>query len=255
MCMTRKKFVVGNWKMNGSREKNADLIHQLSSMLSGVDYAEVAVCAPSIYIEQISRLISLDETTGSAVIALGAQDVSIHLDGPYTGEISAAMLADMECQYVIVGHSERREYHHESSLQIAQKTLAVQKAGLTPIICIGETLEQRDSGEALDSIAAQLSAVKTVIGARGFSNIVISYEPVWAIGTGLAATPEQAQEVHHFIREYLGEFSESTRIIYGGSVKANVAKQLFAQKDIDGALVGAAALDAKEFSAIVAAAK
>ncbi len=244
----RRPLVVGNWKMNGSSASNASFVSALCALDVDAKLADAALCVPFVYLSQMSALLQ-----GSPV-ALGAQDTSVHVEGAYTGEISAPMLADVGCRYVIVGHSERREYHHESNLLVAQKTLAVQQAGLVPIVCVGETLEQRESGNTLDIIGEQLAAVKSVVGEQGLVNAVLAYEPVWAIGTGLTATPEQAQEVHQFIRAQLGNAAASTSILYGGSVKPDNAKSLFAQADIDGALVGGASLKASDFFEIISAA-
>jgi triosephosphate isomerase len=242
----RRPLIVGNWKMNGSAAANAALIEELLSCMTADAKADAALCVPYVYIGQAKELLS------NTAMTYGAQDVSIHLDGAYTGEVSASMLADFVCQYVIVGHSERREYHHESNLLVAQKTLVAQRAGLIPIVCVGETLEQRDAGNTLSVIDEQLSAIKSVVGEQGLVKAVIAYEPVWAIGTGLTATPEQAQDVHAYIREKLGG-AATTQIIYGGSVKPENAKSLFSQPDIDGALVGGASLSAKDFFNIISA--
>jgi triosephosphate isomerase len=248
----RQSLVIGNWKMNGSLAANAKLVKNLAELIDG-QCAQTALCVPFVYLSQVSEL--LQQSAIAAKIALGAQDVSLHLNGAYTGETSAAMLVDMGCEYVIVGHSERREYHHESSMLVAQKALAVLQSKLTPVICVGETLEQRESKRTLDIVGEQLSAVKNVIGSRGLARSVIAYEPVWAIGTGLTATPEQAQSVHRFIREHLGNIADDVSIIYGGSVKAENAKILFDQRDIDGALVGGASLNAQDFFTIAASFK
>lgn len=233
--------------MNGSRQANDTLVDTLLSLLEGSVSAELLLCSPDVYIAQLSELLSGKD------IACGAQDVSVHTHGAYTGETAASMLVDYGCQYVIVGHSERRQYHHESNQLVAQKALAALTAELTPIVCVGETLEQREQAETLDIIGEQLAAVKAVVGAR-LSSVVIAYEPVWAIGTGLTATPQQAQEVHAFIREQLGTAASEVRIVYGGSVKPDNAVELFAERDIDGALVGGASLDANDFMAIAKAA-
>ena len=243
----RRPLIVGNWKMNGSRTENARLVKDIMTQWVGTHRAEVAICVPFIYIEQVAQLLATHN------VVYGAQDMSVHLDGAYTGEISASMLVDYGCDYVIVGHSERRQYHHESNLLVAQKTLAVQQAGLKPIVCVGETLADREAGSTLDIIAEQIAAVKSVIGEASFARTVIAYEPVWAIGTGLTATPEQAQEVHQFIRQQLGETAASVRILYGGSVKPNNAASLFSQADIDGALIGGASLVANDFIEIARA--
>lgn len=228
--------------MNGSLASNSQLLNDL--LRARTTTGNMVVCAPHVYLAQLQSML-----VGSQ-ITYGAQDVSVHLNGAYTGEVSAAMLTDMGCRYVIIGHSERRQYHHESNLLVGQKALAAIKSGLTPIICLGETLEQRQSEQALAVTGEQLSAIKSVIGEQGLQQSVIAYEPVWAIGTGLTASPEQAQELHAFIREELRDGAESIHILYGGSVKAANAKELFEQPDIDGALVGGASLVADEFLAI-----
>lgn len=246
----RRSLIVGNWKMNGSLAVNADLLSELTHFLAANENKiDVAVCAPFVYLSQAVGLCQ------NQALAIGAQDVSTHVEGAYTGEVSATMLSDLGCGYVIVGHSERREYHHESNLLVAQKTLAAQRAGLIPIVCVGETLAGRESGETLDVIRQQLLAVRNVVGDEGLRDCVIAYEPVWAIGTGLTATPEEAQDVHAFIRQQLGDEASKTQILYGGSVKPSNAQGLFSQADIDGALVGGAALNAKDFFKIVSAAK
>ncbi|ODS23055.1 triose-phosphate isomerase [Candidatus Endobugula sertula] len=244
----RRPLVIGNWKMNGSRQDNKSLLEELVFLKPTNIQTELVICAPFLYIEQVSRHLVEQQ------ISFGAQDMSVHLNGAYTGEISASMLIDLGCRYVIVGHSERRQYHGESNLLVAQKTLASLQAGLIPIICVGETLEQRESAGTLDVIADQLAAVKTVVGDSGISRSVIAYEPVWAIGTGLSATPDQAQDVHRFIRGQLGATGGNVRLLYGGSVKSDNAAGLFEQPDIDGALVGGASLVAREFIKIALAA-
>lgn len=245
----RRPLVVANWKMNGSKSANAGLVTDFLASWQGVHQAEVAMCAPYIYLPQLAD--SLAESN----VGVGAQDISVHEQGAYTGEISGAMLAEFDCRYAIIGHSERREYHAETDQLVAEKFVAAQKAGLTPILCVGETLAQRDSGEALLVIGEQLKAVVDHVGRDSMSSAVIAYEPVWAIGTGRTASPEQAQEVHHFIREQLGELGGAVRILYGGSVKPGNAEELFSQADIDGALVGGASLVAEDFLAICRAAE
>lgn len=242
----RRSLVMGNWKMNGSSAQNAELIQGLASIASSG--AEAAVCVPYVYISQVKGLL------GDSGVLLGAQDISEHEKGAYTGEISGAMLADMACQFALVGHSERRQYHNETNELTARKVLAALKAGITPVLCVGETLQERESEQTLKVIESQLTAVFDALDAEGMKKLVIAYEPVWAIGTGLTASPEQAQEVHAFIRSKLGAVADSTRILYGGSVKAKNAAELFEQQDIDGALVGGASLIAEEFVNIVAAA-
>jgi triosephosphate isomerase len=207
----------------------------------------MALCAPFVYLNDVAELLR-DEDVG-----LGAQDVSVHLSGAYTGEIAASMLVDCGCKYVIIGHSERRQYHAESNLLVAQKALTALKSGLTPIICLGESLDERNNDRVESVVGEQLQAVQSVLGFAGLQQSVIAYEPVWAIGTGLTASPEQAQDVHRFIRSRLGEIAQKVNVIYGGSVKSANAEELFAQQDIDGALVGGASLDAKEFIGIATA--
>ena len=243
----RRPLVVGNWKMNGSREASIALATSIAAQSADIGNSELALCAPFIYLNDIA--VSLK---GSRV-GLGAQDVSVHLEGAYTGEIAASMLIDSGCKYVIVGHSERRQYHAESSLLVAQKALLAFKSGLTPIICLGESLKERNADSVETVIGEQLQAVQSVLGLAGLQQCVVAYEPVWAIGTGLTATPKQAQDVHRFIRSRLGAIAQEVQIIYGGSVNSANAGELFAQQDIDGALVGGASLDAKEFIGIAAA--
>lgn len=239
----RTPLVVGNWKMNGSLSANAALLAGLTQQWQAPS-AEMAVCPPAIYLGQAQQLLA-----GSSV-KLGAQDASGHASGAYTGEHSAAMLQEFGCSFVIIGHSERREYHGETDQAVAEKCQALLAAGLTPIVCVGETLAERESGQTLDVIKRQLAAVTEFVGLETLSGVVIAYEPVWAIGTGLTASPEQAQEVHAFIRQQLASLGDQTRILYGGSVKASNAQELFAMADIDGALVGGASLKAEDFIAI-----
>jgi triosephosphate isomerase len=247
----RAKLVVGNWKMNGSRVNNATL---LSGILAGLDgaHASCAVCVPAPYLQQCQ------EALAGSPVAWGAQDVSVHASGAYTGEVSAPMLAEFACRYVIVGHSERRAYHGESSELVAQKTLAALQAGLTPIVCVGETLAEREAGATTQVVGSQLAAVLAVLDEAQLAKIVVAYEPVWAIGTGRTATPEMAQEVHAQLRAQLKERSsaaaQTVPLLYGGSMKPDNAAELMAQPDIDGGLVGGAALKAADFLAILRAA-
>lgn len=245
----RHPLVVGNWKMNGSQQSIAELLEAVAGLWQGSDEIDVAVCAPYVYLTQV--VAQLAESS----IQVGAQDLSEHEQGAYTGDISAAMLRDVGCRYVIVGHSERRQYHGESNEQLAAKFMAAYKAGLTPIYCVGESLEEREAERTLEVVAEQLRPVVEQAGQEILSRSVIAYEPVWAIGTGRTASPEQAQEVHRFIREQLGEAGEKTRILYGGSVNAGNAAELFAEEDIDGGLVGGASLDAESFVDICRAAE
>jgi len=241
----RKGLVAANWKMHGQRQSNADLLDALTTGLKESPEVEVLVCPPSVYLDQVSTRLE------NSKIMLGAQNVHSQESGAFTGELSAPMLRDVGCEFVIIGHSERRELFGESDSFIAEKFSAVQEAGLVPILCIGETQQQREAGETEVTVLRQLDAVLEHAGVEEFKNAVIAYEPVWAIGTGLTATPEQAQEVHALIRGRLAEQSEEVaqkiRILYGGSVKGANAAELFAQTDIDGGLVGGASLVAEDF--------
>ncbi|RIY39267.1 triose-phosphate isomerase [Neopusillimonas maritima] len=241
----RQRLVIGNWKMNGSLADNVEL---LEALRAGADVsADVAVCVPFPYLAQAQALLETSK------VSWGAQDVSVHESGAYTGEVSTAMLCDFNCRWVLVGHSERRSYHGESSELVAQKAQAALQAGLVPVVCIGETLQEQEAGETAGVIAAQLKPV-LALGPQAVAKMVIAYEPVWAIGTGRTATPEQAQEVHALIRAALRELgAEQVQVLYGGSVKAANAASLFAMPDIDGALVGGASLVAEEFLRIAAA--
>lgn len=237
----RRPLVAGNWKMHGSRESVAALVAGLPQVRPEVD---VAVFPPYVYIPQVL------EALADSAIGVGAQNVSAQRQGAYTGEIAADMLRDIGCRYVIVGHSERRSLYGENDQQVADKFIAAGAEGLIPILCVGETLVQREQGETLAVIARQLDAVIAAAGLEAVCAAVIAYEPVWAIGTGKTATAEQAQQVHRAIRQRLGATGDSTRLLYGGSVKAANAAELFAQPDIDGALVGGASLDSAEFGEI-----
>jgi triosephosphate isomerase len=247
----RRKLVVGNWKMNGSRAANAVLLSGITAGLNGAA-AACAVCAPAPYLAQCQEALS------GTPVSWGAQDVSAHAAGAYTGEVSAAMLADFACRYVIVGHSERRAYHGETSELVAQKAVAALEAGLTPIVCVGETLAEREAGQTVPVVASQLAAVLSLLDGAAVARIVLAYEPVWAIGTGRTATPEMAQEVHAQLRSQLqqkdGAAAATVQILYGGSMKPDNAKELMAQPDIDGGLIGGAALKAADFLAIIHAA-
>jgi triosephosphate isomerase len=243
-----KKLVVGNWKMNGSRAANAELLAALQAV--GPWVADVAVCVPSVYLGDVA--LSLQ----GAGIRWGAQDCSAHASGAYTGEVSAAMLAEFGCRYVLVGHSERRAYHAETDQLVADKAKQALAHRLTPIVCVGETLAERDAGQTNEVVKRQLSAVIHTNG-HCISQIVVAYEPVWAIGTGRSATPEQAQAVHHVLRSQLRAatgHAADVRLLYGGSVRADNAVSLFAQPDIDGGLIGGASLNAADFAAICRAA-
>lgn len=247
----RKKLVAGNWKMHGNLLANAALLEAVRAGAGGLA-GEAAVCVPYPYLEQARKAL-----TGSSV-AWGAQDVSEYAQGAYTGEVSAAMLADFGCRYVIVGHSERRSYYGDSDAVVAAKFEAAQKSGLVPILCVGETLDEREKNVTAEVVTRQLDAVIARCGVAALANAVVAYEPVWAIGTGRTATPEQAQEVHALIRARVASadagVAAALRILYGGSMKPNNAQELMAQPDIDGGLIGGAALVAADFLAICGAA-
>lgn len=248
--MTRK-LIAGNWKMNGSLADNEALLRAVLAGLPAEHAADVAVCVPAPYLAQVQALCQ-----GSPV-AWGAQDVSAHERGAYTGEVSAAMLRDFGCRYVIVGHSERRQYHGETDEVVAAKAQRALAAGITPIVCVGETEAQRDAGQTETVVKRQLAAVIHALG-HCVSEIVVAYEPVWAIGTGRTATPQQAQEVHAVLRAQLRAAAPAerrVRILYGGSMNAGNAAALLAEPDIDGGLVGGASLKADDFLRIVAAAR
>ena len=246
-----KKLIAGNWKMNGGLAANEALVR---AMLAGIGQpsAQVALCAPAPYLAQLQSLLA------GTPVAWGAQDVSAHEQGAYTGELSAAMLRDFACRYAIVGHSERRQYHGETDddAVVAQKAQRALSAGITPIVCVGETLAEREAGQTEAVVKRQLAAVIHVV-AHCTSEIVVAYEPVWAIGTGKTATPEQAQQVHAVLRQQLAAataHAERVQILYGGSMNAANAASLLAQPDIDGGLIGGASLKAPDFLQIVAAA-
>jgi triosephosphate isomerase (TIM) len=244
----RRKLVAGNWKMYGALVQNAELLDAVRSGMEQIRNVDCAVCVPFPYLSQAQQKLS-----GSAV-KWGAQDVHQLEKGAYTGEVSAAMLRDLGCSYVIVGHSERRAYYNEGSRLVAEKFLAAQRAGLTPILCVGETLEQRENGTTEEVVAGQMDALIQLGGVDVLRNAVVAYEPVWAIGTGKTATAAQAQAVHAFIRRRVashdGQIAAELCILYGGSVKANNAAELFVMPDIDGGLIGGASLVADEFLAI-----
>lgn len=244
----RRKLVAGNWKMHGALAQNAELLDAVRSGMVTMPGVDCAVCVPFPYLAQAQQKLS------GGSVKWGAQDVHQLDKGAYTGEVSAAMLRDFGCSYVIVGHSERRAYYGESSHLVAEKYLAAQQAGLTPILCVGESLEQRESGITEEVVAEQLDALIQLGGVQALRNAVVAYEPVWAIGTGKTATSAQAQAVHAFIRQRVashdGKIASGLCILYGGSVKANNAVELFAMPDIDGGLIGGASLVADEFLAI-----
>jgi triosephosphate isomerase len=249
----RARLVAGNWKMHGSLAANARLLEALKAGLPEAEGLGYAVCAPYPYLAQVAQALS------SSRIAWGAQNVSEHDSGAYTGEVSGAMLREFGCRFAIVGHSERRALYGEDDGRVAAKFLAARRAGLTPILCVGETLEQRDRGETENVVGRQLDAVLAAAGLPALAGAVLAYEPVWAIGTGRNATPQQAQDVHAFIRARLGAIDRAlagnVTILYGGSVKPGNAPELLAMPDVDGGLIGGASLVAKDFIAICAAAR
>jgi len=244
----RRKLVVGNWKMNGNRAGNAELLAALKA--AGPWVAEVAVCAPFPYLADVALSLQGDG------IGWGAQDCSAHESGAFTGEVGASMLAEFGCRYVIVGHSERRAYHAESDQVVADKAKAALAHRITPIVCVGETLAERESGQTDMVVKRQMSVVIHTL-AHCISQVVVAYEPVWAIGTGRTASPEQAQAVHALLRAQLNAATAKAgemKILYGGSVKSDNAATLFAQPDIDGGLIGGASLKAADFAAVCRAA-
>lgn len=252
--MQRRYLVAGNWKMNGAYGANAALIEGLKQQAGQCDAIDILVCPPSVYLESVGR-----DLVGSP-LQLGAQNLSEQTaPGAFTGEILGTMLAEVGCRYVIVGHSERRALYDETDRRVAEKFAAAQAAGLVPILCVGETLQKRESGSTEAVLAHQLDAVIAVCGITAFSNAVLAYEPVWAIGTGRTASPDQAQAVHAFLRGEVAKrdaiIADSLRILYGGSVKADNAAQLFAGADVDGGLIGGAALKAADFLGICLAAQ
>ena len=244
-----KKFIAGNWKMHGSLAANEALVQALLAGLPAGG-CDVAVCAPAPYLAQLQRLLA------ASAVSLGAQDVSAHDAGAFTGEVSATMLREFGVRHVIVGHSERRQYHAESDALVAHKARAALAAGITPIVCVGESLAQRNDGSTEQVVARQLAAVIEANGER-IGQIVLAYEPVWAIGTGKTASPEQAQQVHAVLRAQLAAATAqagTVRILYGGSMNAANAAQLLAQPDIDGGLIGGASLKPADFLSIISAA-
>ena len=248
----RRAIVAGNWKMYGSRAENTQLIEELLARLPSQPAATCVVCPPFVYLQEVGRMLR------GSHLSLGAQDTCADAQGAFTGEVSAAMLKDVGCEYVIVGHSERRLLYRESDQLIARKFAAAHARGLIPIVCVGEQLADREMGRTSEVIARQLDVVLELCGAGALEQAVVAYEPVWAIGTGRNATPEQAQEVHAFIRARIAardaRIAEATRILYGGSVKAGNAAELFAMPDVDGGLIGGASLKADEFLSILGAA-
>lgn len=247
--MSKPKLILGNWKMNGGLSANQALLDEIKTGLGAVR-CRAGVCVPAPYLAQVQLLLA------GTPIALGAQDVSIHAAGAYTGEVSATMLRDFGVRYCIVGHSERRQYHRESEVDVALKAKQALACGITPIVCVGETLAQREAGDTDAVVKRQLAAVIHENG-HCISEIVVAYEPVWAIGTGRTATPEQAQEVHAVLRAQIKAATahhERVSILYGGSMNAANAEQLLSQPDVDGGLIGGAALKAADFLTILRAA-
>ena len=248
----RTKLIAGNWKMHGSKPEVRSLIGGILARLDPARSAEVRVLPPFPYIPLVQSLV--DNTP----VLLGAQDLNEHASGAYTGDVSGSMLVDWNCTHVLVGHSERRSIHRESSEKVAAKFVAAQSSGLQPILCVGETLEEREAGRTNDVVGKQIAAVLDQVDISAFSRAVIAYEPVWAIGTGRTASPEQAQEIHAAIRAQLAKedaiIGGRVRILYGGSVKPDNAEELFACEDIDGGLIGGASLQAESFMSIYQAA-
>jgi triosephosphate isomerase len=247
----RRKLVAGNWKMHGSRAANSALIESVLADLAD-DSVSCVVCPPFVYLQDVWRLLRGEH------VSMGAQDVCAEASGAHTGEVAASMLKDVGCEYVIVGHSERRAIYGEDDSLVARKFAAVQVAGLVPILCVGESLTEREAGHTHVVVGRQLDAILALSGVAALARAVLAYEPVWAIGTGRTASPEQAQDVHAFIRGRIAaqnaNIAAGLRILYGGSVKAGNAREIFAMPDVDGGLIGGASLKAEEFVAIVAAA-
>jgi len=240
----RRSLVVGNWKMNGTLA-SAELLAKGIIAGLGDNHADIAVCVPYVHLPKISELVR------NTALAVGAQNVADKASGAFTGEVSATMLTEFNCKYALVGHSERRSYYGDTDESVAARFCQAQEQNITPVLCVGETLEQREQDQTFAVIDAQLDAVIKLAGIAAFGAAVIAYEPVWAIGTGKTATDEQAQEVHHYIRQYIAAkdqaIAEKIQILYGGSAKPENAKGLFAMPDIDGGLIGGASLDAESF--------
>jgi len=246
----RRQFIAGNWKMNLNRAQAESLARGLVDGLGGRDDLDVAVCPPSVYLDVVASVVK------DSPVGLGAQNMYHEAEGAFTGEISAAMLLDVGCQYVILGHSERRHILGETDEEINKKTMAALQAGLTPIVCVGETLDQREAGQTSEVVSGQFDGSLAGLSADQMVRVVIAYEPVWAIGTGKVATPEQAEEVHADLRtlmasRYNGDVADQVRIQYGGSVKPDNAAELLQKANIDGALVGGASLKVDSFLGII----
>lgn len=248
----RRPLVAANWKMHGSRAENSALVEAVLHELPAALGTEVVICPPFVYLWEVGRQLK------DSAVALGAQSVCAEPQGAFTGEVAATMLKDVGCTHVIVGHSERRAIYRESDTLVARKFVAAQSQGLVPVLCVGETAEEREAGRTFEVVDRQLAAVLDLAGISAFERAVVAYEPVWAIGTGRNATPEQAQEVHQHIRAALagrdGRIGAAIRVLYGGSVKAANAATLFAMRDVDGGLIGGASLNAREFVGICRAA-
>ena len=248
----RGRLVAGNWKMHGSRATNAGLLDALLPRLAGLSGVECAVCVPFPYLAEVATRLA------GTNVSLGAQNSSEFVSGAYTGEVAAGMLKELGCRYVLVGHSERRALYGETDVQVAAKFVAVQKAGLRPVLCVGESLSEREVDGTEHVVARQLEAVLEAAGVGAMDNAVLAYEPVWAIGTGRTATPEQAQEVHAYLRGIIStrdtEVGRNVQIVYGGSVKPANATEIFAMRDVDGGLIGGASLVAEDFFSICKAA-
>lgn len=252
--MARRPFIAGNWKMNTTRDEAIALARSVAEGFQTADRVDVAVCPPSVYLEAVGKAIE------GTPVELGAQNMYHESFGAYTGEISGPMLADIGCRFVILGHSERRQYFQETDDAINRKVKAALKIGLVPILCLGETLDQRQAGQTQDVVRRQFDGSTADLISDQMEQVVIAYEPVWAIGTGVTATKEQAEEVHADLRKmiqgrYNSQVAESVRILYGGSVKPGNAAELLSQPNIDGALVGGASLKAADFLAIISAAE
>jgi triosephosphate isomerase len=248
----RKPLVAGNWKLNGTRESNKHLVHGILQNAAALDGCDVMVCPPFVYLREVGLAIA------DTNVLLGAQDLSAEMSGAYTGEVSGAMLRDVGCSHAIIGHSERRALFGDTDAVVAKKFQAAHAQGVQPILCVGESLEEREAGQTMDIVERQITAVMQTGGAGLFAASIVAYEPVWAIGTGLTATPQQAQEVHAHIRGIIAaadaKIAGGVRILYGGSVKGSNASALFAMNDIDGGLIGGASLNATEFVTICRAA-
>lgn len=249
--MTRKKLLAGNWKMNGSLAGNRALLADVLAQLPATPGCDIVVCPPAVYLAQVAELLQ-----GQSAVQLGAQDVAAQAAGAFTGDVSAPMLRELGVRYCIVGHSERRHHQAETDWLVAQKTLRALDAGLTPIVCLGESLQQREQAWTDWVVGHQLDAIVRALGPR-MTDVVLAYEPIWAIGTGRTAEPAQAQHVHATLRTQMaraGVAADRVRIVYGGSMKPSNAQALLAQPDIDGGLVGGAALVATDFATLIAAA-